>query len=50
MFEPKSKKAPVERYVFMTQAVTDGYGGLEHRASTALICNRTDLPVQAAMQ
>ncbi|MGF6965298.1 putative metalloprotease with PDZ domain [Paraburkholderia sp. WC7.3g] len=46
LFEPKSKKAPAERYVFMTQAVTDGYGGLEHRASTALICNRTDLPVQ----
>ncbi|CAB3762634.1 M61 family metallopeptidase [Paraburkholderia solisilvae] len=45
LFEPKSKKAPVERYVFMTQAVSDGYGGLEHRASTALICNRTDLPV-----
>jgi predicted metalloprotease with PDZ domain len=46
LFEPKSKKAPVDRYVFMTQAVTDGYGGLEHRASTALICNRSDLPVQ----
>jgi predicted metalloprotease with PDZ domain len=46
LFEPKPKKAPVERYVFMTQAVTDGYGGLEHRASTALICNRADLPVQ----
>jgi len=46
LFEPKSKKAPVDRYVFMTQAVTDGYGGLEHRASTALICNRGDLPVQ----
>ncbi|HWT37393.1 MAG TPA: PDZ domain-containing protein, partial [Paraburkholderia sp.] len=45
LFEPKSKQAPVERYVFMTQAVTDGYGGLEHRASTALICNRSDLPV-----
>ncbi|KAF1051220.1 MAG: hypothetical protein GAK41_01375 [Burkholderia gladioli] len=30
----------------MTQAVSDGYGGLEHRASTALICNRTDLPVK----
>ncbi|MEA3122769.1 MAG: hypothetical protein QOH33_2359 [Paraburkholderia sp.] len=45
LFEPKSKKAPVDRYVFMTQAVSDGYGGLEHRASTALICNRTDLPV-----
>ncbi|MFL9873460.1 M61 family metallopeptidase [Paraburkholderia megapolitana] len=45
LFEPKSKKAPVDRYVFMTQAVSDGYGGLEHRASTALICNRGDLPV-----
>jgi predicted metalloprotease with PDZ domain len=45
LFEPKSKKAPMDRYVFMTQAVTDGYGGLEHRASTALICNRGDLPV-----
>lgn len=44
-FEPKSKRAPLERYVFMTLAVSDGYGGLEHRASTALICNRTDLPV-----
>jgi predicted metalloprotease with PDZ domain len=46
MFEPRSKKAPMDRYVFMTQAVTDGYGGLEHRASTALICNRADLPVE----
>src|ERR1700761_5111810 len=46
LFEPKTRKAPVDRYVFMTQAVTDGYGGLEHRASTALICNRGDLPVQ----
>ncbi len=46
LFEPRTKRAPVERYVFMTQAVSDGYGGLEHRASTALICNRTDLPVK----
>ncbi|MGN6229742.1 MAG: M61 family metallopeptidase [Trinickia sp.] len=46
LFEPRTKKAPVDRYVFMTQAVSDGYGGLEHRASTALICNRTDLPVR----
>ena len=46
LFEPRTKKAPVERYVFMTQAISDGYGGLEHRASTALICNRTDLPVR----
>jgi predicted metalloprotease with PDZ domain len=50
LFEPKSKKAPVDRYVFMTQAVSDGYGGLEHRASTALICNRTDLPVDGRPQ
>jgi predicted metalloprotease with PDZ domain len=50
LFEPKSKKAPVNRYVFMTQAVSDGYGGLEHRASTALICNRGDLPVEGRPQ
>jgi predicted metalloprotease with PDZ domain len=45
-FEPKSKRAPMSRYVFMTLAVGDGYGGLEHRASTALICARSDLPVK----
>ena len=37
--------APFERYVFLTQAVGEGYGGLEHRASTALICSRNDLPL-----
>ncbi|TWI60882.1 putative metalloprotease with PDZ domain [Pseudoduganella lurida] len=47
-FEPKTKKAPMDRYVFMTLAVGDGYGGLEHRASTALICARADLPSTAA--
>ncbi len=45
-FEPKTKCAPMTRYVFMAFAVGDGYGGLEHRASTALICNRSDLPVK----
>ncbi|MBC3910192.1 M61 family metallopeptidase [Undibacterium umbellatum] len=45
-FEPRTKKAPMDRYVFMTMVVGEGYGGLEHRASTALICNRTDLPVK----
>lgn len=43
-FEPKTKCAPMNRYVFLTLAVGDGYGGLEHRASTALICARADLP------
>ncbi|MBP7626907.1 MAG: hypothetical protein RLZZ220_2752 [Pseudomonadota bacterium] len=36
--------APMSRYVFLTTAVGDGYGGLEHRASTALLCSRADLP------
>ncbi|MBB3223110.1 M61 family metallopeptidase [Pseudoduganella umbonata] len=47
-FEPKTRHAPMDRYVFMTLAVGDGYGGLEHRASTALICARADLPTTAA--
>ena len=37
-------KPPFKSYVFMLNAVDDGYGGLEHRNSTALICNRKDLP------
>jgi len=37
-------KPPYKNYVFMLNAVDDGYGGLEHRNSTALICNRKDLP------
>ncbi len=37
-------KPPFEKYVFMLNAVDDGYGGLEHRGSTALICSRRDLP------
>ena len=30
--------------MFLLNAVHDGYGGLEHGNSTALICNRKDLP------
>ena len=37
-------RAPHRRYVFMLWAVADGYGGLEHRNSTALMCKRDDLP------
>ena len=37
--------APVERYLFLVMIVGNGYGGLEHRDSTALICKRSDLPV-----
>jgi predicted metalloprotease with PDZ domain len=38
--------APMDRYVFLVTAVGDGYGGLEHRASTSLICSRNDLPAE----
>ncbi|PUE45489.1 peptidase M61 [Limnohabitans sp. 2KL-1] len=41
-------KAPHKNYLFMLNAVHDGYGGLEHKNSTALICNRADLPRQAS--
>jgi len=36
--------APMKRYVFLISALGEGYGGLEHRASTALVCSRDDLP------
>ena len=41
-------KPPHRQYVFMLNVVDDGYGGLEHRASTALICGRRDLPRHGA--
>lgn len=48
-FEPETRRAPFldssDRYVFMTMVTGDGYGGLEHRASTALMTSRGDLPV-----
>ena len=48
-FEPRTRHAPfldsADRYVFMTMVTNDGYGGLEHRASTALMTARKDLPV-----
>lgn len=34
----------LEQYLFLTNVTGGGYGGLEHRASTALICARGDLP------
>lgn len=44
LFEPNSKRAPFERYVFMLHATDNGYGGLEHRNSTALLFNANELP------
>ncbi|AOE49539.1 M61 family metallopeptidase [Kangiella sediminilitoris] len=39
--------APMDRYIFMTYVLGDGFGGLEHRNSTALHCSRKDLPLEA---
>jgi len=35
----------LREYLFLTYVTGAGYGGLEHRASTALICARKDLPL-----
>jgi predicted metalloprotease with PDZ domain len=37
-------RAPFDRYLFLVLAVGEGYGGLEHRASTSLLCKRDELP------
>jgi predicted metalloprotease with PDZ domain len=34
---------PFSRYLFLTTALGDAYGGLEHKDSTALLCKRDDL-------
>lgn len=39
------KPAPYDRYVFLTMVVEAGYGGLEHRDSTALMITRENLPI-----
>ena len=41
---PGKNKPPFTRYVFMLNTAESGHGGLEHRASTALLASRRDLP------
>jgi predicted metalloprotease with PDZ domain len=41
-------KAPFDRYLFQIAAVGEGYGGLEHRSSTSLVCRRDCLPATNA--
>ncbi|MGX5202246.1 M61 family metallopeptidase [Aliikangiella sp. IMCC44632] len=41
-------KPPFEQYLFMTFVLKEGFGGLEHRASTALQCSYADLPLKSA--
>lgn len=35
---------PIDRYLFLATVVGEGYGGLEHRFSSSLLCSRDDLP------
>lgn len=35
---------PMQDYLFITWVTGNGYGGLEHRNSTSLMCSRADLP------
>lgn len=35
---------PFDDYVFLTLVKSNGYGGLEHKNSTSLICSRKELP------
>jgi predicted metalloprotease with PDZ domain len=38
------QEPPLRQYLFLTQVTGNGYGGLEHRESTALVCARDALP------
>lgn len=40
--------APFDRYLFLAMVTGDGYGGLEHRASSSLMCARRNLPAPGA--
>lgn len=37
---------PFDDYLFLTLVKTNGYGGLEHKNSTSLICSRKELPIE----
>ena len=44
LFGGAGAKPPFDRYLFLVHATDHGHGGLEHRASTSLVCSRSDLP------
>lgn len=35
----------INQYLFQVMVTGNGYGGLEHRSSTSLVCSRKDLPL-----
>ncbi|MCX7062557.1 MAG: PDZ domain-containing protein [Gammaproteobacteria bacterium] len=44
LFGQQPQKAQMPQYLFLTQVTGNGYGGLEHRTSTALVTARDALP------
>lgn len=36
---------PMRNYVFFLNVIGKGYGGIEHRSSSSLLCSRNDLPI-----
>lgn len=38
------KAVPFNKYLFLVYVTPNGYGGLEHKASSSLICNNDNLP------
>jgi predicted metalloprotease with PDZ domain len=46
LFEPRTKRAPFANYLFLVNAMLNGYGGLEHRNSTVLLSRRDQIPQQ----
>lgn len=44
------EQPPFNQYLFMLMVVGSGYGGLEHRRSTSLLCSRDDLPLSSEPQ
>lgn len=49
-WHPDGAAPPFANYLFLLHASQDGYGGLEHRNSTALVCQRSDLPRRNSAQ
>lgn len=43
-------RPPFDRFLFLLHAAEEGYGGLEHRDSSALQCARRDLPRRGAAE
>jgi predicted metalloprotease with PDZ domain len=44
LFEPETRRAPFRSYAFLLAPSPQGWGGLEHADSSALICAEADLP------